>query len=596
MTGIADMLPNEQAPQNPGGAGCDMARLQALPIREEHKQALAQFCSNPENASQCQLLCDTSDEQIVQGINQIEQQIKGEIDQAQAGQPSELVQGMMQADPEMGGALQQLLQSPEAAELSQMKGAEMTGQAGGIAGQVPPGVAPSQMSEVPEPMDMPQAPRGYARGGLATLGRHGDNEQAHVSKGEMVVPNSVLRQPGLREEVRGLMQDAGTNPDRYTVGNRRMSINPQTGQPEFFAFLGLLGSVIGSSMAGAGATLMTTMLYTGLGAMAGTFLETGDFGASLKAGLMSGVGAGVMQGVSGAFAGGAPTGAAGEVVASGVAPTTAGSAWDSFNLTDMMDPSTLGSSLPASVGLTGSNVGTGALLQAPVSSTASAAVSAGAGDPGWFQQMMGSNPPANAAAPVDAAGWDVFDSFKHGVTETPYTPNSLTGIEKAAYWAGDNPIPTALGIGVLGASMMGEEEEAPDSLDHYQSPVDKYNVCMRDSNNDSAKCESLRTWAATPMTQMPAGIGGQTNTEAGRTYNNPDIYMPPVQPTAPQGQYRYGYAQGGEVRGSTDTIPAYLTEGEFVMTDQAVRGAGGGNRQRGAQRLYQLMGQLEGRS
>ena len=36
-----------------------------------------------------------------------------------------------------------------------------------------------------------------------------------------------------------------------------------------------------------------------------------------------------------------------------------------------------------------------------------------------------------------------------------------------------------------------------------------------------------------------------------------------------------------------------LSDGEFVMTAKAVRGAGGGSRREGAKRMYALMHQLE---
>ena len=44
-----------------------------------------------------------------------------------------------------------------------------------------------------------------------------------------------------------------------------------------------------------------------------------------------------------------------------------------------------------------------------------------------------------------------------------------------------------------------------------------------------------------------------------------------------KGGYVKGYAGGGLVRGGTgfrDDVPAMLSDGEFVMTGQAVRGAG----------------------
>ena len=69
-----------------------------------------------------------------------------------------------------------------------------------------------------------------------------------------------------------------------------------------------------------------------------------------------------------------------------------------------------------------------------------------------------------------------------------------------------------------------------------------------------------------------------------------------------------GYAGGGNARqhyprrtgaisgpgtGTSDDIPAMLSDGEFVMTAKAVRGAGGGSRREGAKRMYQMMRALE---
>ena len=57
-------------------------------------------------------------------------------------------------------------------------------------------------------------------------------------------------------------------------------------------------------------------------------------------------------------------------------------------------------------------------------------------------------------------------------------------------------------------------------------------------------------------------------------------------------------AVGGEVKGpgtgTSDSVPARLSDGEFVLTAKAVRGAGGGDRNIGAARMYDMMSQLEG--
>ncbi len=57
-------------------------------------------------------------------------------------------------------------------------------------------------------------------------------------------------------------------------------------------------------------------------------------------------------------------------------------------------------------------------------------------------------------------------------------------------------------------------------------------------------------------------------------------------------------AAGGEVNGpgtgTSDSVPARLSDGEFVLTAKAIRGAGGGDRNVGAARMYDMMSQLEG--
>ena len=72
-----------------------------------------------------------------------------------------------------------------------------------------------------------------------------------------------------------------------------------------------------------------------------------------------------------------------------------------------------------------------------------------------------------------------------------------------------------------------------------------------------------------------------------------------------QGKANGGYIEGPGT-GKSDSIPAMiyqnggpvqeaaLSDGEFVMTADAVRGAGGGNRAQGAARMYQMMNQYEG--
>ena len=52
----------------------------------------------------------------------------------------------------------------------------------------------------------------------------------------------------------------------------------------------------------------------------------------------------------------------------------------------------------------------------------------------------------------------------------------------------------------------------------------------------------------------------------------------------------------GPGTGTSDSIPAMLSDGEFVMTANAVKGAGDGDRMKGARKMYEMMDQLEGKA
>lgn len=79
-----------------------------------------------------------------------------------------------------------------------------------------------------------------------------------------------------------------------------------------------------------------------------------------------------------------------------------------------------------------------------------------------------------------------------------------------------------------------------------------------------------------------------------------DYYNDPYAPVARTSGYANGgdvHAGGGEVdgpgTGTSDSVPARLSDGEFVLTAKAVRGAGEGDRDIGAARLYDMMSELE---
>lgn len=117
------------------------------------------------------------------------------------------------------------------------------------------------------------------------------------------------------------------------------------------------------------------------------------------------------------------------------------------------------------------------------------------------------------------------------------------------------------------------------------------------------------SYASIPIGQPGAVTpGGVTRSPGGvaQPYNVAGLYGVPLI----YGERPPGYAKGGELRptefprkngpingpgtGTSDSIPAMLSDGEFVFTAKAVRNAGGGSRRKGAARMYKLMKKLEG--
>ena len=100
----------------------------------------------------------------------------------------------------------------------------------------------------------------------------------------------------------------------------------------------------------------------------------------------------------------------------------------------------------------------------------------------------------------------------------------------------------------------------------------------------------------------PDPFGGQT--WQGLMRANPNAYR--SAPTfVPRGNANGGIIQSfprrsgsinGAGTGTSDDIPAMLSDGEFVMTAESVRNAGNGNRELGMERMYDTMHSLEGRA
>ena len=84
---------------------------------------------------------------------------------------------------------------------------------------------------------------------------------------------------------------------------------------------------------------------------------------------------------------------------------------------------------------------------------------------------------------------------------------------------------------------------------------------------------------------MPFGAGGPSGQLGGIIYAQEGGPM-----SFPR---RTGGIDPSEGSGTKDDVPAMLNAGEFVMTRDAVKGAGGGNLDRGIDRMYSMMDSFE---
>jgi hypothetical protein len=504
-----------------------------------------------------------------------------------------------------------------------------------------------------------RAPQGFARGGIASLGRNGDTMLAHVTPAEM----RMLKANG----------GAGT-------------INPRTGLPEFFSLKKVFSkigravkkfarSTIGKIVIGTALFMFVgPMAYGALGLTAGTagaaavsgfvagagssLLAGESLKDSLKAGAIGGITAGAVQGVSNTFGGPSLTGqdklasTSADLGASVTGPVGG----DPFNVADMaatLKTPTVPLATPT-VPLTPEALSTAASRQAAIDATSQGylpaansgvaslpvessfrmmgVTDAGTGAAGT-QSLASSNVPIYESAGIQ--GPNVTDPigtrlntvepknfFERGLDKImpgrienaaietsgqaygpAYNrtlkalgdagisrPEALEAAKKAGMAAMEKaanpgmiakygPL-TAAGMGVMGLAggFNTEEPQIPDGYEDFMN------------RRGNPERYALSFGGVRPM----GSSGYQTYT--------PPPYVPPTY-NAAQGSGPSGVAQGfprmngpidGPGTGTSDDVPAMLSDGEFVFTAKAVRNMGQGSRRKGAKKMYALMKKLEG--
>lgn len=147
---------------------------------------------------------------------------------------------------------------------------------------------PQASQQTSQPQQSPQAQQ------QASQGQNGDSIVAHMTPGEIAVPPQ-LQTPQVLAVLNQAFQQNKVDPQQFTAGSPKASVNPQTGMEQFNflsaflpAALGIAGSMVAPELLPAMAPALAGAIGSGAGTAAGG-LASGQ--SPIQAGL-SGLGAG----------------------------------------------------------------------------------------------------------------------------------------------------------------------------------------------------------------------------------------------------------------------------------------------------------------
>ena len=506
---------------------------------------------------------------------------------------------------------------------------------------------------------------------MADFGRNGDTYIVHAAEGETVLPMEVLdKNPKLKKMIFKQMEDMGLDPQRYVVGSDLNSINPVTGQPEFFFALiaktvkkavkavvkvvKKIAPVVLPFVAPFVLPTMPAALAAGLGSTAGNLIA----GKSLKDSLLEGLKTGAITGVGQVLSGGSALGSTvdpkntqglqslGKMFTPDN-PFTAGK----FNaIRQVEDAVKFGSERVSSRGfgkqtLPPQTIKEQRTFGQDLRSALTPGDDYGVGD--FYSEYLSPSRPS-ISADVNQAGIDAVNAFQArnpNATEAMLTRVFDTAVAQAkpSLLQQYGPLAaTTLGGAAASDALLGTNLITPPKQEKINTD-EIFGAARRRIEEDPDRYTlSSGFYEGNPFYD-PVLIGETTSTRPdfipafdplagtqfetyGQVANQPASNQGiATLPDGPQGQYgiNTGFAQnlfsqpsmgvmgnpflqaydplkaksGGEIVGpgtpTSDSIPAMLSDGEFVMNARAVRGAGGGDRKQGAKRMYEMMSQFE---
>ena len=385
---------------------------------------------------------------------------------------------------------------------------------------------------------------------MASYGRYGDDKLVHAETGELVVPKALIdKNPKLKDSIFNHLKDMGIeDPERYVVGTNSNSINPETGLPEFFLkdIFDKVGDVIRKvakpvlTIAGAVvlAPIMGPSAGAAVGAGIGGLIQGESFEQAVGSALTAGATATIGSGIAGMFGGSGFK----EGVMSGFRTTPMGEVFSMDRFKPMQGPP-----------MSPDTAGPGIFQQGKDLLMGKAGTAAEA-------KILATNPTATKTA---------IDSAKYLAGEAAEKSLQPSFLRKY----GPTLALTAAGSGFFDAPEMEEMEDIETGQD------------LLDKNRGKYIVQGTDIVGAQPPFMVPTRFGFSPS--------------PPVQYAAEGGEAfprRNGGIGMDEGTAGKDSVRAMLMPGEFVMTTDAVNGAGGGNNEKGIQNMYAMMRNFEAKA
>ena len=537
---------------------------------------------------------------------------------------------------------------------------------------------------------------------LAEFGRHEDTYIVHASEGETVIPMEVFKEnPRLKATLFSQMREMGIDPQRYVVGDELNSINPVTGQPEFFlkklwrgikkvaktAFKVIIPVVI---------TALLTPILGPAGASAATgYMQAKYYGyddrdalkqagiAALTTGIMKGVeskakpggtfGEGVKQSITGSKLIGPSTepswlakqfGAQSTAAAGTTTPNLAQTAAQQGQFgSGTQGPATGGTSGVSTTYAARPDTMPVMHQQLPYTPSGTTVAQSGLSPAGQQSMKQAIDAGSLAAQNREIYGLNALDQPITGqVAGTSQLPSTRAtwGERATGLFDKNEPLATRMKEGVMPSSYNARDVMEDALINVAGGDVSIKTLDYTTLSNKYA--QHLGTMQGTPVTIRNAQIiaaqqASQISPTTFGKWGIPAIaaagaaglmaedeaeeeppswwskYTPADYISAYPQRYTFtppqfsakggpankpccaGCASGGPCAskadggasfprrdgsisgpgtGTSDDVPAMLSDGEFVMTADAVRGAGNGNRPQGMRKMYEIMRSFEG--